>query len=457
MTTKKTEETPRALVATIDIGKTNKRVVLFDPSLAVVDQVAESIAEVTGPGGVRFEDIKAIEDFVDAALAEFARHYPIGAVGISSHAGTWVGLDESGRRSLGVIAYTNDRAQSESQALLERLGGEELLYQETATPRLPAFVNMGIGVGFAQRHFLKEYEKTAHIVNLPQYLGFRLTGALSVELTYLGCHTYLWNLRRNEYSRLAWEVGYRDRAPRVPTPTRSLFRPICDGAARRLGIGRDCMIHLGVHDSNAALVAAVGPVPQEETALLSTGTWCVAMAPGEGRLSADDRRRGIILNLDVDGRPVRTSIYRAGGLYATLRAMVDDRFDGQEETQEEGDYPRVHLPESPKPEDVVVEMAGGRRTGWVQALGEPTIDRNARGRWLTALGNAFAAAAWDQLACIGIAGRTRLVVEGGFRRNRSYVHALGRLAEPMTIEVAADDLGSARGAARLALDARALE
>lgn len=473
-------------VACIDIGKTNKRVVVFDERLGLVAEESRTIPEIEGPSGIRIEDIAAIEDFVDGGLADAARRYPVTAIGISTHAGTWVGMDAEGRRSLPVIAYTNEIAEAESDELVRELGGEEELYLTTATPRLPAFVNMGLGVAFAARHFPDAYSRTTGILNLPQYLGYRLTGEQAVERTYLGCHSYLWNFAADTYSDFARAVGYEQRAPGRPLPTRDLRRPLLSDTARRLGLTRDVCVHLGVHDSNAALVAATaqgdtegedrprradGGGPSGRTALLSTGTWCVAMAPGAGGLAASDQSRGILLNLDVDGRPVRTSIYKAGGLYAELRASLfeftahpkggttslrDAGPDHEAELRMESSiqtdgYPRILLPARPDADKVVVDMSPHHSLDWRQALATTAKNPDFRELWSAALGRAFAEAAWQQLTDTGVQGRRRVVVEGGFRRNRPYLQALTRLAAGMEVIPAPDEQGSARGAALLAL------
>ena len=526
-------------VACIDIGKTHKRVAVFDAGLRLIDEVVESIPEIEGPAGIRVEDIEAIEEFTDGALAELARRHRIHALGVSTHAGTWVGLNRDGRRSLPVVAYTNDLAEAESNALVTELGGEAALYLTTATPRLPAFVNMGLGVAFAARHFSRDFAQTARILNFPQYLGHRLTGASAIERTYLGCHTYLWNFAADTYSDFARVVGYAERAPGTPLPTRSLIRPLAPQTAQRLGLSGDVVVHLGVHDSNAALAAAmaqgtaVRPIGADsaaraqsgnrgatdlytggrvsagqarETALLSTGTWCVAMAPGDGHLTAADLDRGILLNMDVDGQPVRTSIYRAGGLYAELRSAVIRRSESlggndpdggtgcigrssatggagrrggasrmaatdgahgpdapaedaataaredliEARLQETG-YPRVILPATSSLEAVRVELSADRTLSFADALEATASEPAYRDLWLAALGRAFAQAAWAQLTDIGIAGRRRLVIEGGFRRNRSYLRALSRLADGTEVVAAPDEQGSARGGALLAM------
>ena len=442
-------------IAAIDIGKTNKRVVVFDDELNLVDEARESIDEIEGPNGLRLENIDAIEKFTDGALADLARRYPICAVGISTHAGTWVGIDGSGRRSLPVIAYTNDRAEAESDGLIAGMGGEDVLYEETATPRLPAFVNMGLGVAFAARHLPRQFSNTALILNFPQYLGYRLTGEAAVERTYLGCHTYLWNVAHDSYSNLAQGVGYKDRAPGRPQPTRGLIRPIVEPCARRLGLKGGVMVHLGVHDSNAALATAMGE-EADRTLMLSTGTWCVAMAPGNGRLTQADRDKGILLNIGVDGRPVRTSIYKAGALYAELRASVAHVAQQHADTGLEGevnttDPPRVRLPPVPDAELVAVEMAPGTQMPWEQALQKTAVTAGFEEMWFDALGKAFAAEAWRQMEDVGLVGRTRVVVEGGFCHNRPFMAALRKRAGDVAVEEAPDEQGSARGAAMLAV------
>src|SRR5690606_7078835 len=89
----------------------------------------------------------------------------------------------------------------------------------------------------------------------------------------------------------------------------------------------------GIHDSNAALVAARGFTPFEtsEATVLSTGTWFVAMRTPAQTPSSDQSDtlalpagRDCLLNVDVDGNPV-PSVRFMGGREIEILTGADAR------------------------------------------------------------------------------------------------------------------------------------
>jgi hypothetical protein len=86
--------------------------------------------------------------------------------------------------------------------------------------------------------------------------------------------------------------------------------------ATTLRLPPTCQVLCGLHDSNAALVAARAQVGAERFAVLSTGTWFVAMQSGGETAPALDPARDTLLNVDVEGRPVPSARVMGGRLYA---------------------------------------------------------------------------------------------------------------------------------------------
>src|SRR5262249_19135906 len=98
----------------------------------------------------------------------------------------------------------------------------------------------------------------------------------------------------------------------------------------RTGLPSDVCVYCGLHDSNAALVAARATTEllEREATILSTGTWFVAMrAPGRQarvRLASLNEKRDCLVNVDVGGNPVPSARFM-GGREIELLTGVDTR------------------------------------------------------------------------------------------------------------------------------------
>src|SRR4030095_8406365 len=91
---------------------------------------------------------------------------------------------------------------------------------------------------------------------------------------------------------------------------------------------RDCVVLCGLHDSNAALLAARGhaEIAANDATVLSTGTWFIVMrSPGPGATVATSARaeaRDCLINVDVQGAPIPSARFM-GGREAELLAGLN--------------------------------------------------------------------------------------------------------------------------------------
>lgn len=184
----------------------------------------------------------------------------------------------------------------------------------TGSPPLPDGLNLGAQLFWLDRLHPAEMAR-ATLVPWAQYWAWFLSGALASEVTSLGCHSDLWQPDAGSFSPLAQQMGWAGRfAPVVPAaqPVGSL-RP---ALAERTGLPGSARILAGLHDSNAALLAARGfaEIGGQEATILSTGTWFIAMRlPASpvptGTLAAN---RDCLVNIDAYGQPVPSARFMGG-------------------------------------------------------------------------------------------------------------------------------------------------
>ena len=111
-----------------------------------------------------------------------------------------------------------------------------------------------------------------------QYWSWLLSGVAASEVTSLGCHTDLWQPLARRPSDLAVKRGWSERF----APLRNagaVLGPLRATWAERTGLSSSVQVHCGLHDSNAALLAARSfpQLASNESTVLSTGTWFIAM------------------------------------------------------------------------------------------------------------------------------------------------------------------------------------
>ena len=87
--------------------------------------------------------------------------------------------------------------------------------------------------------------------------------------------------------------------------------------AADLGLPAGCLVHCGVHDSNAALLAArAHPELGADFTLVSTGTWFICARSGGG-FDGYDPAKDMLAGVDVAGEPTPMARFMGGRDYET--------------------------------------------------------------------------------------------------------------------------------------------
>lgn len=314
-------------IAVLDVGKTNKKTIIYDPDVRIVESVYKTFEPVE-QDGIPVEDLAAIEEWFLAQLAEFGKKYPIRIVSVTTHGATFVCVGEDGTPSVPVVDYTYEPGGSFHEDFYRLVGDKNELQRTTATLELKALINPAKGIYFAQKRFPKQFEKTKHILLYPQYYGYRLTGNPAADYTYAGCHTYLWNFGTMSWSSVADKLGVRELLPSDVRRPYEVLGTISAEVAEKTGLEPSTKVTLGVHDSNASLLPYLVK-KTEDFVLNSTGTWCVAMHPMEKvEFAADEIGKSVFYNISPLANPVKTSILMGGLEFETytelLKALHDD-------------------------------------------------------------------------------------------------------------------------------------
>lgn len=416
-------------VAVIDFGKTNVKLAIVDPARGVeVDERRMPNRVRPGPPYPHY-DTAAHWEFLLGALRDLGRRWPVAAISVTTHGATAALLDAAGGLALPILDYEFAIPAPAARAY-DAIRPD---FAATGSPRLGMGLNLGAQIHWQMAAF--PGAGVARILTYPQYWAFRLTGVAGVEPTSLGCHTDLWEPAAGRFSALVAGQGWGRLMPPVRGAA-EVLGPLQPEVAAATGLSAATPVLCGIHDSNASLYAhLIGRDPP--FAVVSTGTWVVAMAVG-GRAVALDPARDVLVNVDARGRPVPSARFMGGREYEMMRAGRD-----------------LHT----IPAARARVLAGG-------AMLLPAVEpgsgpfRGRRGGWAVppadgpeaavALAFYLALMTAECLAMIGAAGP--VVVEGPFAANGDYLDMLAAAVGRPVVAAAGGATGTAVGAALLARD-----
>src|SRR5690606_27704128 len=188
------------VVAIFDVGKTNKKLLLFNESYQIVFEKSVHFEETVDEDGDPCEDIDSLQKFIRDGLKTVLESgdLTVRAVYCSGYGASFVYIDDSGRTIGCLENYLKAYPQSLQKQFYNTYGGEKLFSFETASPVLG---NLNSGMQLYRIRHLKPdfFDRIRYALHLPQYLSFLISGKPFSEITSIGCHTNLWHFRNMDY------------------------------------------------------------------------------------------------------------------------------------------------------------------------------------------------------------------------------------------------------------------
>lgn len=305
----------RRAVAVIDIGMTNKKISLWDKNLNLLAMEKRGFEPVLVEG-LETHDLAGMESWFLATLAGFSSSYDIESIAVCTHGATYVCTDAEGNPVAPCVYYTHEPGP-EFHARFYSLAGDPGTLQElTGTPDFSALINPAKGLFFLKERFPAEFSRAELVLAYPQYWGMRLTGREGAEGTYIGCHTYLFDWKKSNYSIVAEKLGL---AGKLPVPIRTSWETLGTlkpEIARQTGLSPNTLVTMGIHDSNASLLPYIIKEEKQDFVVDSTGTWCVLMHPQQSYgFAPEELGKVVFFNRSAYNTPVKTAIFLGGKEY----------------------------------------------------------------------------------------------------------------------------------------------
>lgn len=304
------------VVLILDIGKTNKKILLFDCDLKIHHEEEIIFEEIPDDDGFMGDDIEKLENWILEACTKYIADddYLVRGINFATYGASLLYLDDSGKRLTPVYNYLKPMPEGVIEAIHENYGGEAEFCRNTASPSL-GMLNSGF-----QALWLKEmkpaiFQRVKSILHFPQYLCYLLTGKISSEHTSIGCHTGLWDFDQLSYHPWTSQLG--DTLPQPET---------VETTYPSLGFDQMIPVGIGIHDSSSSLVPYFMN-SLEEFILVSTGTWCITMNPFNSEpLTSDQLEKDCLAYMSIQQKPVKSSRLFLGHIHDVNVKRLNDLF-----------------------------------------------------------------------------------------------------------------------------------
>ncbi|MCJ7449632.1 MAG: FGGY family carbohydrate kinase [Bacteroidales bacterium] len=304
------------VIAIFDIGKTNKKVILFNYDLKPVSEVEEKFAEIKDDDGYPCDDIEKIEKWIKNSINDLVHSdkYDLAAVNFTTYGATLAYLDSSGKRLTPIYNYLKPIDDSIPEKVYKKNGGQDEFCRRTASPAL-GMLNSGMQALWLKYTRPEVFARVKYILHFPQYLSYLLTSKIYSEHTSIGCHTALWDFDNMNYHPWVRSEGLN--LP-VPVDVSTLNEVVIEGKKLKVGIG--------IHDSSSSL-APYFASSNGKFLLISTGTWCINMNPfNTEKLTAEQLDRDCLCYISITKRPVKSSRLFLGHLHEVAVSKLNDHF-----------------------------------------------------------------------------------------------------------------------------------
>ena len=316
-------------IAVLDIGKTNKKLVIYDNNLKQIDSIYSSFPTIKFEN-LDIEDIEGINSWFIEGLKTMGNKYPIKVISVTTHGATGVCIDKDGNPSVPVVSYTNEVDDTFHDEFYNLVGEKDKLQVITATTEIKPLINYAKLLYFLKQRFPINFKKTEKILLYPQYFSYTLTEKIAADYTYAGCHSYLWDFKKWEWSDVAKKLDILSLLPKNVNKPGDILGKISLKIVERTNLDPNTIVTTGIHDSNSSLLPYL--IKGEKNFILnSTGTWCVVMHPTKYlSFTKEELGKMVFYNISANKDLVKTAIFM-GGLefekYTKILKKIHNRYD----------------------------------------------------------------------------------------------------------------------------------
>jgi sugar (pentulose or hexulose) kinase len=307
------------VIAIFDVGKTNKKLFLFDDNYKIVFERSARFIETVDEDGFPCENLESLQSSVFDSLHEVSRlkDFQIKAVNFCSYGASFVYLNYQLHPCAPLYNYLKEYPERLKKQFYDTYGGEEEFSFRTASPVLGS-LNSGMQLYRIKYEKPELFNQIKYALHLPQYLSFLISGKAYSDITSIGCHTNLWDFDKNEYHDWVNREGILEKLPPIFP---------CDKLVPASLNGYNYSVGIGLHDSSAALIPYLVNF-HEPFVLISTGTWCISLNPfNRLLLTKDELQNDCLCYLTYQDKLVKASRLFAGNEHEQQVKRISDHFN----------------------------------------------------------------------------------------------------------------------------------
>lgn len=312
-------KTKKPAIAVIDVGKTNKKLFLFDQDYNIVYERSARFLETVDEDGDACENLEALRLSVFDSLRWIfnKKDFDVKAINFSAYGASFVNIDEDGTPVTPLYNYLKAYPEELKKQFYDTYGGEEAFSLCTASPVLGS-LNSGMQLYRLKYEKPEVFKQVKYSLHLPQYLSYLISCKPCSDITSIGCHTNLWDFQKNNYHQWVYAEGIEKK-----------LAPVCsyDETTKAVFPGNNYLVGIGLHDSSAALIPYMVNF-HEPFVLLSTGTWCISLNPfNDTPLTTEELKQDCLCYLHYQGKPVKASRLFAGPEYEEGVKRIAEHFN----------------------------------------------------------------------------------------------------------------------------------
>jgi len=306
------------VIAIFDVGKTNKKLFLFNEQYNILHEESVKFDEVQDEDGFACEDLQTLTSWINEKFLQVSSHtdYNVKAINFSAYGASFVHINGAHETITPLYNYLKPYPETLKQQFYNTYGGESLIAKQTASPLL-GNLNSGMQLYRLKYEQPRIFSQIKYSLHLPQYLGFLISSTPASDITSIGCHTQLWHFQKNSYHDWVLAEGLDSKLPAIHNGDKVINLP---GNAGNIAVG------IGLHDSSAALIPYL-KLFREPFILLSTGTWCISLNPFNASMLTDyELHNDCLCYLSYEGKPVKASRLFAGYEHEEQVKKLADHF-----------------------------------------------------------------------------------------------------------------------------------
>lgn len=294
------------VIAVFDIGKTNKKIILFDKRFNIIYNKSTRFDEIKDDDGDPCDNIEAIERWMLNQIKTIQQQgvFDIKAINFSTHGATVVYLNKNGKRITPLYNYLKPLNTIDFNELYDKNGGVEEFSRKTASPAY-GMLNAGLQIYWLKNkkpHFWKEVHSILHY---PQYFSYLFTNKETADFTSIGAHTALW-----DFDNMNYHSWLNDENINLPEPSNGKKAISANVNGKNIAIGS------GLHDSSSSIIPLLQKNQEDEFILLSTGTWIITMNPySKQLLTTDQLNNNCLCFMTPEKQQVKSSMQFLGQIH----------------------------------------------------------------------------------------------------------------------------------------------